>query len=114
MPTRIPKIYSKQDVEDSSEAIQEFLDSGGDIRPSEYLKSMILTNEGSESMEGEITLTELNHAFFKKMKGSSAPGIDGFTVNWLRKFWDSLKLVTFDAINECYRMQACSGKGRRI
>ena len=37
------------------------------------------------------------------MKGSSAPGIDGFTVNWLRKFWDSLKLVTFNAINECYR-----------
>ena len=25
------------------------------------------------------------------MKGSSAPGIDGFTVNWLRKFWSSLK-----------------------
>ena len=30
-------IYSKQDVEDSSEAIQEFLDSGGDTKPSEYL-----------------------------------------------------------------------------
>merc|ERR1712240_474011 len=38
----------------------------------------------------------------KKMKGSSAPGIDGFTVNWLRKFWSSLKLVTSNAINECY------------
>ena len=37
------------------------------------------------------------------MKGSSAPGIDGFTVNWLRKFWSSLKLITFNAINECYR-----------
>ena len=51
----------------------------------------------------EITLTELNHALFKKMKGNSAPGIDGFTINWLRKFLDSLKLVTFNAINECYR-----------
>merc|ERR1711872_1147534 len=28
------KIYSKQEVDDSSEAIQEFLDSGGDTRPS--------------------------------------------------------------------------------
>ena len=37
------------------------------------------------------------------MKGSSAPGIDGFTMNWLRKFWSSLKLITFNAINECYR-----------
>ena len=83
------KIYSKQEVEDSPEAIQEFLDSGGDTKPSEYLKSKALTNEESESMEG--TLTELNHALFKRMKGSSAPGIDGFTINW-----DSLKLVTFN------------------
>ena len=37
------------------------------------------------------------------MKGSSAPGIDGFMVNWLRRFWSSLKLVTLNAINECYR-----------
>ena len=38
------KIYNKQDVEDSSEAIQEFLDSGGDPKPSEYLKSKALTD----------------------------------------------------------------------
>ena len=75
------KIYSKQEVEDSSEAIQEFLDSGGDTKPSEYLKSKALTNEERESIEGEITLFELNHALFKKIKGSSAPGFDGFTIN---------------------------------
>ena len=28
----LKKIYSKQDVEDSSEAIQEFLDRGGDTK----------------------------------------------------------------------------------
>ena len=48
------KIYNKQDVEDSSEAIQEFLDTGGDTKPSEYLKSKALTNQESESIEGEI------------------------------------------------------------
>ena len=68
-----------------------------------YLKSKALTNEERESIEGEITLTELNHALFKKIKGGSAPGIDGFTVNWLMKFWDGLKLVTFNLINESYR-----------
>ena len=62
------KIYSKQDVEDISEAIQEFLDSGGYTRPSEYLKSKALTNEESKSMKGEINLTELNHALFNKIK----------------------------------------------
>ena len=59
------------------EVIQEFLDSGGDTKPSEYLKSKALTDEQNKIMEGEITLTELNQALFKKMKGSSAPGIDG-------------------------------------
>ena len=33
------KIYSKQEVDDSPEAIQDFQDSGGDNRPSEYLNS---------------------------------------------------------------------------
>ena len=80
------KMYSKQDVEDSSEAIQEFLDSDGDTKPSEYLTSKALTNGESNSIEGEITLTELNHALFKTMKGSSTPGINGFAVNWLRRF----------------------------
>ena len=55
----------------------------------------VLTNEESKRIEGEINLSELDYALFKKMKGSSAPGMDRFTVNWLRKFWDSLKLVTY-------------------
>ena len=42
------KIYSKQEVEDNSEAIQEFLDSGGDTNPSEYLESKALTIEESK------------------------------------------------------------------
>ena len=37
------------------------------------------------------------------MKGSSAPGIDRFTVNWLRNFWSSLKTVKLKAIDERYR-----------
>ena len=41
------KIYSWQDVEDCTEAIQEFLDSGGDTMPSQYLKSKALTDEES-------------------------------------------------------------------
>ena len=99
------KNYSKQDVDGSSEAVQEFLDSGGDTKPSKYLKSKILTDEESNGIEGEFSLSELQYALFSKMKGSSARGIDGFTVNLLRKFWDILKLVTLNsnAINECYK-----------
>ena len=94
------KIYAKQDVDDSSEAIQDFLDSGNDTRPSEYITNIALSDAERDKIEGEITLGELEYSLFKKMKGSSAPGIDGFTVNWLRKFWSSLKLITLNSINE--------------
>ena len=51
------KIYnSKQDVEDNSEAIQDFVDSGGDTKPSEYLKSKALPVEESNGIKGEINL----------------------------------------------------------
>ena len=72
------KIYSQQEVEDNSEAKQEFLDSCGDTKPPRIPQTQ------SKEIEGEITLSELQYALFKKMKGSSTPGIDGFTVNWLR------------------------------
>ena len=36
------------------------------------------------------------------MKPNSAPGIDGFTVAWLRKFWFELAKLSTLAINNCY------------
>ena len=75
------KLFNKQDVDDSSETIQEFLDYSGNTKPSEYLKSKVLADEEKNVIEGEITLSELQYALFTKMEGSSALGIDGFTVN---------------------------------
>ena len=46
--------------------------------PSEYLTNRTPTNKERHKIEGEITLEELQYALFKKMKGSSAPCIDGF------------------------------------
>ena len=92
----------KQGVDDSSEAVREFLDSDDDTSPSEYVNKKVLTEEKSNGIEGEITLDELQYELFTKMKGLSAPGIDGFTVIWLRKFWSSLKLLTLNATKESY------------
>ena len=49
----LQEIYSKQEVDNSSEAIQEFLDSDGDTKPSEYLKSKALTYEKINGIVGE-------------------------------------------------------------
>ena len=49
--------------------------------PSEYLTNRTLIDEERDKIEGEKKLDEIQYAHFKKMKGSSAPGIDGFMVN---------------------------------
>ena len=70
--------------------------------PSVHIINVALSDAERDKAEEEITLEEMEYSLFKKMEGSSVPGIDGFTVNWLRKFWSSLKFITLNAINECY------------
>ena len=50
-------------------------------------------------MEGDLTMDKLHDALFKHMNGNSSPGMDGFTVNYLRAFWPTLKHLTLDALN---------------
>ena len=68
-----------------------------------HLKLRRLPDHQASRLEGEIREEELKHCLFNKMKGGSAPGIDGFTVSWLRQFWFELGPLTTMAINECYR-----------
>ena len=49
------KIYAKQDnVDDSSEAIQDFLDSGNDTRPSEYITNIALSDVERDRIMNEL------------------------------------------------------------
>ena len=52
--------------------------------------------------DGEIKSKELRACLFNYMKGNSAPGIDGFTVSWLRVFWEDMEDLTTKALNRCY------------
>lgn len=47
-----------------------------------------LTEEQIQSLEGEISLDELNLAFnLANMKNDKSPGLDGYTVEFLKFFW---------------------------
>ena len=52
-------------------------------------------------MTGNMTLQEMTKALNEDMKGTSAPGVDGFTINFIRKFWDSLGVLLVNVVNEC-------------
>jgi hypothetical protein len=56
----------------------------------------------SDNMEGLLTLEELTHAVMETMKGDSSPGCDGFTISYLRVFWNDLKHITRDALNASF------------
>ena len=63
-------------------------------------------------MEGLMSETELTETLTKFMKGASAPGVDGFTVNWLREFWPDLRKLVTNALNEMYGEELLSSMCR--
>ena len=97
------KIYkSQENIKSSMQDLDDFLNSDGDTLPRTHMTIRRLPDHQSRQLEGEITEDELKSCLFKNMKGGSAPGIDGFTVAWLRQFWNELGTLTTMAINECY------------
>ena len=58
-----------------------------------------LTNETRDSLEGKISLQEMTKALNEDMNGTSAPGVDGLTVNFIRKFWTTLGALVVNAVN---------------
>ena len=50
-------------------------------------------------LEGFLTELELEESLLNDMKPNSAPGIDGFTVKFLKTFWQSLAPLITKAIN---------------
>jgi hypothetical protein len=60
-----------------------------------------LSNNESEKYEGEITIEECTNAIFK-MKLNKAPGLDGLSVKFYGKFWNSLKKLVTKVFNFNY------------
>ena len=85
---------------EGSKAIENFLTSQGDTEPLLELNRRKLSDAQRDSLEGQITLEELTSALLEDMKGSSAPGIDGFTVNFIREFWSPLGSLVRNAVND--------------
>ena len=60
-----------------------------------------LSNNESEKCEREITIEECKNAIFK-MNLNRAPGLDGLSVEFNRKFWNSLKKLVTKVFNLKY------------
>ena len=86
MASIFQNIFNKQQVDNSSESIKNFLTVDNDEEPYEELKRRALPDNTKKEMEGDLKDIELNKALMEDMKPNSAPGIDGFTVKFIRAF----------------------------
>ena len=48
-----------------------------------------------------MSLEEMTKALTEDMKGTSASGVNGFTVKFISEFWDSLGASVVKAVNKC-------------
>ena len=96
-------------LKNSREELIKFLKSDNDESPFEEFCQRKIPHYLKKSMEGKLTSKELKDALFNKMHGNSAPGLDGFTVNWLRTFWPELATITKNALNDCFDKGGLTG-----
>ena len=96
-------IYLKQEgLATNQNDLLGFLSSNEDNAVLDTLQQRKLSEMEKESLEGEITREELRKQLFNHMNPHSAPGLDGFTVSWVRHFWSDLEDICYIAINRCY------------
>ena len=99
-------------VKDTPKDLENFLNSGDDPDPWEELQRRKIPKQMRDNMEGNITVSQMTESLEKHLKPSSAPGIDGLTVAWIRVFWPELKQIVTLAINECKTSKELSGTFR--
>ena len=76
------KIYNEQTaVTPTQEDIKDFLQTNDDITPWEALSNRRIPEEMAETMEGDLTLEDLNASLFMYMNGNSILGLMGLQIN---------------------------------
>ena len=78
------QIFNRYNVNKGTEDIDDFLKLDDDDSPYQELFNRRIYNDIRDSMEGLITLQEMTKALNEDVKGNSAPGMDGFTVDFIR------------------------------
>ena len=85
-----------------------------DTKPYDELLSRQISEEHKLELGGPLTLTKVENSLFKDMKPISAPGLDGFTVMFLRTFWPVLNPLITAAVNEMKKKGNYSKKETKI
>jgi exonuclease III len=72
----------------------------------------VLSETDSQSCDGPLTLEECKEAIHK-MKSNKSPGIDGLSVEFYRKFWNTIGGHVVKSLNESYNTGTLSPSQRQ-
>jgi hypothetical protein len=78
--------------------IENFL---GDVAHEEEVINSKISDEEKLLLEAPLTLAELDKSM-KKAKLNSSPGIDGISNQFIREFWEFLRVPLFKYTNHCF------------
>ena len=90
MTEHLQEIFKGQDQDHNANMVANFLLQDDDPAPYEEFLWRRIPDHLRNELEGLLTQTELDEALQNDMKPNSAPGIDGFTVKFLKIFWPCL------------------------
>ena len=96
-------IFNKQNIENCPNCIADILLGDNDSKPYGELLRRQFSEELKQELEGPLIQTELKDSLFNDIKPNSAPGINGFTVKFIRTFWPALDPLITAAVNKVKR-----------
>ena len=100
MRNHMQDIYKHQkNLTPEAEHMVRFMGANQDQNVLNALQSKKISNLQRTALEGKLTKQELEHQLMKHMKNSRAPGIDGFTVAWVKEFCVQLSMIVLPKNN---------------
>ncbi len=104
-------IYRKPlcDLTDYSDCISNFL--GRDIVSHPLVTSSMLTDDERSLLDEPLSINELDSSM-EKCNMRSAPGIDGFSNAFIKKYWNYFRIPLYNYATECFRKKQLTANFR--
>jgi len=93
------KVYKCEDIDVDTQKIREFLGEEGNNATVELAK---LTDIERLDLDRELTVMELDKAL-SKANQNSAPGIDGISTKFIKKFWQLFRIPLLRYSHHCFQ-----------
>ena len=95
-------IYSQPDNESKRTTVHDINNFLGPIKNHPIVQDSVLTNEERDEIDTDITSVELTESI-NNANLASAPGADGISNKFIKKYWEFFKNPLLKLCNSCYQ-----------